>query len=165
MEDLRWVIVGNIYTNSTTAFHGNHFRSMPLLIPIKRGTTQGDTQGPNLFHIFLDPLLRWLEKRRHCKLRKSTTNIPTHLLHKGFCISKTFLLPDYISYIGQWLIQASNNQWQLGIIYQGLAKHICAKIWRISSYSQTQILSMCMITHCLHHVHTWKSIQNTHNLA
>lgn len=99
MEDPRYPkdaikIVSNIYTNSTTAFHGSHFRSMPL-IPINRGTTQGDTQCPNLFHIFLDSLLRWLEKRRHCKLPNSTTNILTHLLHKGFCISNASLLPDY----------------------------------------------------------------------
>ena len=66
MEDLGYPtdaveIVGNIYNNSTTAFTGNHFGSTPP-INISRGTIQGDTLSPYLFIIFLEPLLRWLEK-------------------------------------------------------------------------------------------------------
>ena len=66
MEDLGYPldaieIVGNIYNNSTTSFTGSHFGSTPP-IEISRGTIQGDTLSPYLFIIFLEPLLRWLEK-------------------------------------------------------------------------------------------------------
>ena len=54
-------IVGNIYNHSTTAFTGNSFGTTPP-IKINRGTIQGDTLSPYLFIIFLEPLLRWLEK-------------------------------------------------------------------------------------------------------
>ena len=66
MEDLGYPkdaveIVGNIYTNSTTSFTGTHFGTTPP-INVSRGTIQGDTLSPYLFIIFLEPLLRWLEK-------------------------------------------------------------------------------------------------------
>ena len=66
MEDLGYPldaveIVGNIYTDSTTAFTGSHFGTT-LPINISRATIQGDTLSPYLFIIFLEPLLRWLEK-------------------------------------------------------------------------------------------------------
>jgi hypothetical protein len=54
-------IVGNIYNHSTTAFTGNFFGTTPP-IKINRGTIQGDILSPYLFIIFLEPLLRWLEK-------------------------------------------------------------------------------------------------------
>ena len=53
-------LLGDIYANSTTSFHGNYFSTTPP-IHISRGTFQGDTLSPYLFIIFLKPLLRWLE--------------------------------------------------------------------------------------------------------
>jgi hypothetical protein len=57
-------LVGNIYTQSTTVFIGEHFgKTQP--IPIQRGTIQGDTLSPCLFIIFLEPLLRWLHQGKN----------------------------------------------------------------------------------------------------
>jgi hypothetical protein len=50
-------LIGNIYSQSTTTFIGEHFDKTQL-IPIQRGTIQGDTLSPYLFIIFLEPLLR-----------------------------------------------------------------------------------------------------------
>ena len=66
MEDLEYPtnaieIIGNIYKDSTTSFTGSHFGTTSP-INISRCTIQGDTLSPYLFIIFLEPLLRWLEK-------------------------------------------------------------------------------------------------------
>jgi hypothetical protein len=54
-------LIGNIYSNSSTIFLGSHFgKTKP--VHIQRGTIQGDTLSLYLFIIFLEPLLRWLER-------------------------------------------------------------------------------------------------------
>jgi hypothetical protein len=57
-------LIGNIYSNSNTIFTGEHFGKTKL-IPIQRGTIQGDTLSPYLFLIFLEPLLRWLQRGKN----------------------------------------------------------------------------------------------------
>jgi hypothetical protein len=57
-------LIGNIYSNSNTIFTGEHFRKTKP-IPIQRGTIQGDTLSPYLFLIFLEPLLRWLQRGKN----------------------------------------------------------------------------------------------------
>jgi hypothetical protein len=54
-------LIGNIYLNSSTMFFGSYFGKTKL-VHIQRGTIQGDTLSPYLFIIFLEPLLRWLER-------------------------------------------------------------------------------------------------------
>ena len=79
MEDLGYPldaveVVGNIYTDSTTSFTNSHFGTTPP-INISRGTIQGDTLSPYLLIIFLEPLLRWLEKNNmgyHFNTSKAT---------------------------------------------------------------------------------------------
>ena len=44
-----------------------------------------------------------------------------------FGISITSFLPKYVNCVGKKLIQAFNTQSQLGLIYEGFAKHIIAK--------------------------------------
>jgi hypothetical protein len=54
-------LIGNIYSNSSTMFSSSYFGKTKL-VHIQRGTIQGDTLNPYLFIIFLEPLLRWLER-------------------------------------------------------------------------------------------------------
>lgn len=85
MEDLDFPldaveIVENIYQNFTTSFTGNDFGITPP-IEISCGTIQGDTFSPYLFIIFLESLLRWLEKDNmgyHFNTLSSTCNTTTY---------------------------------------------------------------------------------------
>jgi hypothetical protein len=54
-------LISNIYSNSSTMFLGSYFGKTKS-VHIQRGTIQGDTLSPYLFIIFLEPLLRWLER-------------------------------------------------------------------------------------------------------
>lgn len=54
-------------------------------------------------------------------------NILTHLSNEDFGINTTSILPEYIHCIGKQLLNALNDQGQLGQIYQGLTKYITAK--------------------------------------
>jgi hypothetical protein len=54
-------LIGNIYSNSSTMFFGSYFGKTER-VHIQRGTIQADTLSPYLFIIFLEPLLRWLER-------------------------------------------------------------------------------------------------------
>jgi hypothetical protein len=74
----------------------------------------------------LDKIISKITKET-CRIPRSTANILTHLSHANFGINATSLLPDYIHCIGQQLLQALNDQGQLGTIYQGLTKYIVAK--------------------------------------
>lgn len=66
MEDLGYPsdaieLISNIFTNSTTSFHDNHFDATSP-IHISKGMIQDNTLNPYRFIIFLDPKLWWLEK-------------------------------------------------------------------------------------------------------
>jgi hypothetical protein len=66
MKDLGYpqdaiALIGDIYSQSTTTYIGEYFgKTEPILI--QRKTIQGDTLSPYLFIIFLEPLLRWLQR-------------------------------------------------------------------------------------------------------
>ena len=69
MKDLSYLkdavkLVGNIYSQSNTIFTGEHFGQIQK-IPIQHGPIQRDTLSPYLFIIFLEPLLRWLQRRKN----------------------------------------------------------------------------------------------------
>ena len=82
MKDLGYpedavMLVGNIYSQSNTIFTGEYF-GQTQKISIHRGTIQGDTLSPYLFLIFLEPLLRWLQREKYgYTLRTSKTTINT----------------------------------------------------------------------------------------
>ena len=62
-----------------------------------------------------------------CYLPNNTTNILTHLSNQDFGKNTTSILPDYINCIDKQLLNALNDQGQLGQIYQGLTKYITSK--------------------------------------
>ena len=82
MKDLEYsedavILVGDIYSQSNTIFTGDHF-GQTQRIPIQRGTIQGDTLSLYLFLIFLEPLLRWLQRGKYgYTLGTSKTTINT----------------------------------------------------------------------------------------
>ena len=57
-------LFGNIYPQLSTTFTSEHFGQIQK-IPIQRGTVQGGILSPYLFIIFLEPLLRWLQRGKN----------------------------------------------------------------------------------------------------
>ena len=57
-------LVGNLSSQSNTIFIGEHF-GQTQKIPIQRSRIQGDILSPYLFIIFLEPLLRWLQRGKN----------------------------------------------------------------------------------------------------
>jgi hypothetical protein len=69
MKDLGYsqdavALIGDIYSQSITTYNGEYF-GRTQSIPIQRGTIQGDTLSPYLFIIFLELLLRWLQRENN----------------------------------------------------------------------------------------------------
>ena len=69
MKDLGYpedavTLTGNIYSHSNTMFTGEYFEKTQK-IPIQRRTIQSHTLSPYLFILFLEPLLRWLQRNRN----------------------------------------------------------------------------------------------------
>ena len=56
-------LIGTIYSQSHSTITGPYFGKTKL-IPIQRGTIQGDILSPCLFIIFREPLLRWLDQNQ-----------------------------------------------------------------------------------------------------
>ena len=80
MKDLGYpqdaiALIGNIYSQFTTTYIREYFgKTQPILI--QRETIQGDTLSPYLFIIFLEPLLRWLQRGNNgYTFKTSNTNI------------------------------------------------------------------------------------------
>ena len=57
-------LVSNIYSHSNTIYTGEHLGQIQK-IPLQRGTIQKDTLSPYIVITFLEPLLRWLQKKRN----------------------------------------------------------------------------------------------------
>ncbi|KAJ9528538.1 hypothetical protein QJQ45_020485, partial [Haematococcus lacustris] len=53
--------VKDLYTGATTRFRTPYGPTDP--VPVDRGTIQGDSLSPFLFLIYIEPLLRWLQRR------------------------------------------------------------------------------------------------------
>lgn len=62
-----------------------------------------------------------------CNISKSIANILIHLSNEDFGVITTSLLSYYIYCICQQPLQALDEPWQLGIIYQGLTQCISTK--------------------------------------
>ena len=89
MHDLRFPtdaieIVNNIYSDSTTRIVAAG--GISELVPVKRGTIQGDSLSPILFLVFIEPLLRWLHAdgsgyRDYVRVKRHTAaaHLPTQM--------------------------------------------------------------------------------------
>ena len=66
-------LVGNIYSQSHTIYTSQNFHNTKP-IPIHRGTIQGDILSPYFFIIFIEPLLRWLDRGNYGYKFKTSNN-------------------------------------------------------------------------------------------
>ena len=78
MQDLEYLedvvhLVGNIFTITCNLHKTKLHNTKP--ISIQRGTIQGDTLNPYLFIIFIESLLRWLDRGNYGYKFKTSNNI------------------------------------------------------------------------------------------
>jgi hypothetical protein len=86
-------LIGNIYSQSTTSFIGNHFGTTQP-IHIQRGTIQGDTLSPYLFIVFIEPLLRWFQCGSHGYSYKTSNTTISSAAYADDLVALTYILPS-----------------------------------------------------------------------
>ena len=97
-------LVGNIYSQSNTIFIGEHF-GQTQKIPIQRGTIQGDTLSPYLFIIFLEPLMRWLQRGKNgytLGTSKITINTVVYIDDHAIIANKLTLLQPQLNKLDKY---------------------------------------------------------------
>ena len=109
MKDLEYLedaikLVGNIYSQSNTIFIGEHL-GQTQKIPIQRDTIQGDTFSPYFFIMFLEPLLRWLQRGKNgytLGTSKITINMATYADDLAIIANKLTLLQPQLNKLNKY---------------------------------------------------------------